>query len=217
MFNVKRPLPGPDCSHDSDSKEVVNTLRTMFHGKCYLCENGVSDPVVEHFIPHKGNRDLECDWNNLYYSCHRCNSIKGVEQDFLDCCDDSVDVSKSVKCICSSVLDDDIKVEAQNADRKTRNTVKLLHRCYNENNTGGRGISRACLHEIIFAVYCDFIIYRRTLKSRDALQSDKADALEHLKNMIKDSYPFSIFWKWHIKSDPVLTEKYPDLLEATGL
>ncbi|MDR0409049.1 MAG: HNH endonuclease, partial [Spirochaetaceae bacterium] len=174
-------------------------------------------PVVEHFIPHKENKELKYDWKNLYYSCHRCNSIKGVEKDILDCCDDSVDVSKSVKCLCSSVPDDDIKVEAQNADQKTQNTANLLHRCYNENNTGIRSISRECLHDSIFEMYCDFITHRRILKNRDALQSEKADALEHLKNMVEDSYPFSIFWKWHIKSEPSLTKKFPDLLEATGI
>jgi uncharacterized protein (TIGR02646 family) len=217
MFNANRPSPGPDCSRDYRSKEVVNALKTMFHGKCYLCENDVSNPVVEHFIPHGGNRELEYEWNNLYYSCHRCNSIKGVERDFLDCCDASVDVSKSIKCLCSSVADDDIKVKAQNVDQKTQNTANLLHRCYNENNTGIRSISREYLHESIFEMYCVFIKYRRILKNRDALSSDKADALEHLKNMVKDSYPFSIFWKWHIKSDSFLANNFPDLLKAARI
>jgi uncharacterized protein (TIGR02646 family) len=76
MFKVNRPLPGPDCSHDYHGKEIINALRTMFHGKCYLCENDVSEPVVEHFIPHEGNRELENDWKNLYYSCSRCNNNK---------------------------------------------------------------------------------------------------------------------------------------------
>jgi hypothetical protein len=217
MFNVNRPLPGPDCSHGYHRKEVINVLKTMFHGKCYLCENDVPYPVVEHFIPHEGNRGLEHNWRNLYYSCDRCNSIKGVEKDILDCCDASVDVSKSVKCICSSVPDDDIKVEAQNADQKTQNTANLLHRCYNEKNTGIRSISRECLHDSIFKVYCVFLKYRVILKDRDALQSDKADALEYLENMIEDSYPFSIFWKWHIKSDSFLVNNFPDLLQAAGI
>jgi uncharacterized protein (TIGR02646 family) len=126
MFNVNRPLPGPDCSHGYSGKEIIRSLKRIFYGKCYLCENDVSDPVVEHFIPHEGNKDLEYDWKNLYYSCHRCYNIKGVEKDLLDCRDASIDVSKSVKCLCSSVVDDDIKVEAQNDDRKTQNTVNLF-------------------------------------------------------------------------------------------
>jgi hypothetical protein len=189
----------------------------MFHGKCYLCENDVSDPVVEHFIPHEGDRELEYNWKNLYYACYRCNNIKGVEKDLLDCCDNSINVSKSVKCLCSSVVDDDIKVEAQNAGRKTQNTVNLLRRCYNENNTGIKSISREYLHESIYDDYCGFLKYRVILRNWDALPSGKADALEHLKNMVKDTYPFSIFWKWHVKSDSFLSNSFPELLNATGI
>jgi hypothetical protein len=214
MFNVNRPLPGPDCSHDYHRKEVINALKTMFYGKCYLCENDVSDPVVEHFILHEGNRELEYNWKNLYYACSRCNNIKGVEKNLLDCADDSVDVSKSIKCICPSVVDDDITVEAQNADRKTQNTANLLRRCYNENNTGIRSITREWLHESIFARYCDFLKCRVILKNRDALQSEKAEAVERLKKMVKDSYPFSIFWKWHIQSDSFLSNHFPELLNT---
>jgi uncharacterized protein (TIGR02646 family) len=217
MFNVNRPLPGPDCSHDYYREEVIHTLKNVFYGKCYLCENDVSDPVIEHFIPHEGNKELEYNWNNLYYSCHRCNNIKGVTKDLLDCCDASIDVSKSIKCLCSSVVDDDIKIEAQNNDQKTQNTVTLLRRCYNENNTGIRSISREFLHESIYEGYYSFLTYRRVLKNKNALSSDKTDALEHLKNMVKDSYPFSVFWKWHIKSDFFLSNHFQELLNATGV
>jgi hypothetical protein len=115
------------------------------------------------------------------------------------------------------VVDDDIKVEAQNNDQKTQNTTDLLYRCYNENNTGIRSITREYLHESIYESYCSFLKYRFLLKNRDALPSDKADALEHLKNMVKDSYPFSIFWKWHIKSDSFLSNHFQELLNAAGV
>jgi hypothetical protein len=146
-----------------------------------------------------------------------CNTIKGVEKNLLDCCDASIDVSKSIKCLCSSVVDDDIKVEAQSNDQKTQNTADLLHRCYNENNTGIRSITREYLHESIYEGYCGFLKYRVILKNRDALPSEKTDALEHLKNMVKDSYPFSIFWKWHIKSDSFLSNHFKELLYAAGV
>jgi hypothetical protein len=217
MFNVNRPLPGPDCSHDYHSKEIISILKNMFHGKCYLCENDVPHPVVEHFIPHEGNKELEHAWNNLYYACPRCNTIKHVEKDLLDCCDPSVDVSKSIKCLCSSVVDDDIKVESQNNDEKTMNTADLLRRCYNENNTGTKSISREFLHESIYDGYCSFLKHRVILKNKDALLSKKTDALEHLKNMVKDSYPFSIFWKWHIISVYFLSSNFPDLLDAARI
>jgi hypothetical protein len=176
----------------------------MFYGKCYLCEDKVADPVVEHFIPHEGDRKKEYDWNNLYYSCHRCNNLKGTTKELLDCCNSSIDVSCAIKCAFPGNPNDDILVEPQDESIKTKNTAFLLDKCYNENNTGIRGISREALHEKLFDKYCDFINYRRILKDEDSLPSEKDDAKEHLKNMIKVTYPFSVFWQWYVISDPFL-------------
>jgi hypothetical protein len=207
MFNVVRPQPGPDCSSDYRSKEVVTALKTIFYGKCYLCEDEVSDPVIEHFIPHEGDTLKEHDWNNLYYACHRCNNIKGTTQELLDCCDSSVDISRAIKCLCPSIPEKDVIVEAQEAAPKFQNTAKLLDRCYNENNTGIRGISREALHEKIFGYYCTFIKHRMTLKNKESLMSDKEKAMEHLSIMTEVSYPFSVFWKWHVFGDSFLAGK----------
>ncbi|MHB9295130.1 hypothetical protein PilKf_00871 [Pillotina sp. SPG140] len=204
MFNVTRPQPGPDCSKDYRSKEVVNALRAMFHEKCYLCEDKVSDPEIDHFIPHKGDEAKKFDWNNLYYSCSRCNSIKGTRKELLDCCDASINISEAIKCLCPSALDYDVIVEAQNTDIKTCNTAELLKKCYNADNTGGRGVSRASLREKIFGYYSRFITHRIILKDEDSLLHEKDAAKEHLKNMMEVSYPFSIFWRWHILSDSFL-------------
>ncbi|MDR1380805.1 MAG: HNH endonuclease [Tannerella sp.] len=209
MFNVIRPQPGPDCSKDYRTEETVKALKTMFYGKCYLCEDEVRDPVVEHFIAHKGNDSLKYDWNNLFYTCPRCNSIKETNIDnknlaIHDCCDASTDVSRAVKCLCPSVPNHDVVVKAQDISDKTGNTAVLLNRCYNEDNTGIRGISKEALHEKLFGCYCKFIDDRRVLKSRDTLQSEKDKALEHLKKMTEPSYPFSVFWEWHIWSDAFL-------------
>jgi hypothetical protein len=212
MFNVTRPQPGPDCSKDYHSKEVVRALKTMFYGKCYLCEDEISDPVVEHFIPHKGDVVKKYNWNNLYYSCHRCNGIKGVMTDILDCCDSGTDVSLSIKCLCPSVPVNDVIIEAQGTDSKIQNTANLLHLCYNADNTGIQGISKEALHEKLFDYYCKFIEHRRTLKNRDSLQSEKDRAKERLKNMIDVSYPFSAFWKWHIKNDTFMVTQFSDKL-----
>jgi uncharacterized protein (TIGR02646 family) len=210
MFNTVRPCPGPDCSTDYRSKDVVAALKKMFHGKCYLCEDEVSDPVVEHFIPHEGDPAKKYDWNNLYYACHRCNSIKGTATDILDCCDSATDVFRAVKCLCPSVPDNDVVVEAMNCDIKTQNTSSLLDKCYNEDNTGIRCISKEALHEKLFDCYCKFIGSRRILKNRDSSQSEKDRAKEHLIRMQDISYPFSVFWKWHILSDSFLAALFSE-------
>jgi hypothetical protein len=210
MFNVTRPQPGPDCATDYRSKEVMAALRAMFHGKCYLCEDEVSDPVVEHFIPHEGDPVKKYDWNNLYYACHRCNNIKGTTTDLLDCCDPTIDISHSIKCVFPGIPGENIVVETQCDDAKTRNTVHLLDRCYNEDNTGIRSISREMLHEKLFDYYYEFISDRRTLKNHDALPADKERAKAHLTLMQDVSYPFSVFWKWHILSDDFLAAQFSE-------
>lgn len=174
MFNVTRPQPGPSCSKD-----------------------------------YRGDSSLKYSWNNLFYACPRCNSIKETAIDnknltIHSCCDTSVDVSRVVKCLCPSVPNHDVVVEAQDMSDKTRNTATLLSCCYNEDNTGIRGISKEALHENLFDCYCKFIADRRILKSRDSLQSEKDKALEHLTKMTSPSYPFSAFWKWHITDDEFL-------------
>jgi hypothetical protein len=32
MFNVNRPLPGPDCSHDYHREEVIHALKKVTQG-----------------------------------------------------------------------------------------------------------------------------------------------------------------------------------------
>jgi len=194
----------------AENNSVTKELRKIFYGKCYLCESDVYIPEKEHFIAKTNDIAKKKDWNNLYYVCRRCNLIKYNVIDkhklqILDCCDSSINVSKAVKCICSSVPSSDFPVEAQFQDEVTTNTANLLHQCYNAND-GDYEISREELHDKIFGYYTRFIGYRMTLKKRDSLQSERNDAIEHLKIMSQDDYPFSIFWKWHILSDEFLSK-----------
>jgi uncharacterized protein (TIGR02646 family) len=205
MFKVTRPQPGPDCSKDYRSKEVIETLREIFYGKCYLCEDETPNPEIDHFIPREADPAKTYDWNNLYYICSRCNGIKRTATDILDCCNAAVDVSRAIKCVVPSIPDDDIIVDAQDNCETAKNTADLLNRCYNEKNTGNRGITRELLHERIFEEYSGFIKYRTALKSKKSPPRQKDEAKQRLLNMTQDSYPFSIFWKWHIWSDPYLS------------
>ena len=55
--------------------DVFDALNEMFHGKCYLCEQRGSYQI-EHLVPHKGDKNLEFNWNNLFLACPHCNNIK---------------------------------------------------------------------------------------------------------------------------------------------
>jgi hypothetical protein len=65
MFNVDRVAPAPASLNKNqyNTKDVVDILEPMFHGKCYLCEQDeLTDPEIEHFDPHKGDVTKKYDW-----------------------------------------------------------------------------------------------------------------------------------------------------------
>lgn len=74
------------CSEQFDKPQKYKKyLQKDFHGRCCYCnmsEELVTVPYhVEHFIPEKefkGKRDdLKTDYNNLMWSCPKCNLSKG--------------------------------------------------------------------------------------------------------------------------------------------
>jgi hypothetical protein len=200
-----------------NSPEVVSALESIFYGKCYLCERDeLFDPEIEHFIPHENDELKKFDWNNLYYACSRCNSIKGNHyRNLLDCCNSDINVFRAIKCIIPSIPDALIIVEAQEHqdDQKVLNTVALLRQCYNEDNTGIRGITRKVLHEHIFDHYVSFLSCRRTLIKKDSADSEKSLAKEKLAVMTRITYPFSVFWRWHILCDSFLSNSCKDIID----
>lgn len=211
MFNVVRSLSAPDVKKNYLSKEVIFELEKIFYGKCYLCEDIVADPQIDHFIPVETDENKKYDWNNLYYACSRCNNIKSTASDLLDCCDPNINVFEAIKCLCATNKTDDVLVEAQNNDVKTQNTAQLLHRCYNENNTAIRCISRKQLHERIFQKYSEFLFQSNKLYDISSSEKEKNRAKEELTRMTNVTYPFSVFWKWHIKSDTFLSAQFVEV------
>lgn len=217
MFNVDRVAPAPASLNKNqyNTKDVVDILEPMFHGKCYLCEQDeLTDPEIEHFDPHKGDVTKKYDWGNLYYSCGRCNSIKSfTHTNLLDCCDNNTDVFRGIKCLLPSCPDSDISITAQVNNLQATNTVKLLNRCYNEKNTPLRGITRVVLMDKLFELHVEFQQYRLILIKKKYTPDEKALAKARLTEMIKDHYPFSVFWRWHVLSDTFLSGQLDGVID----
>lgn len=217
MFNVERVAPAPASLNRNqyNAQDVIDILEPMFHGKCYLCEQDeLADPEIEHFDPHMGDLAKKYDWDNLYYSCGRCNSIKGTRHtDLLDCCDVNLDVLRGIKCLLPSCPDADIEVTAHINSPQADNTVELLNRCYNEKNTPLRGITRVVLMDKLFELHVEFQEYRLTLKKKKYTPAEKALAKDRLSQMIKSHYPFSVFWRWHVLSDTFLSQQLDDVID----
>lgn len=217
MFKVIRSQKPNDWTNQNYRDEsVVRVLKQNFYGKCYLCEQKhFGDMNVEHFTPHLGeNEALRVEWSNLYYVCSRCNSIKGSRYtNLLDCCNSDHKVDENIGLLAPSIPNGDILVTNECASdsefyEAAQNTTTLLNQCYNNNNSGTQGVSRANLVEKISDELGYLYKLRFDLKSNfdRLLDGEKEKIIQQIANMIKPNYPFSSFWRTFIKNDPFLQE-----------
>lgn len=222
MFYVKRSYPGPsDLSKNIyNSPQIVSELRRIFNDKCYLCERkGLIDAEVEHFIPHGNKEELKYGWDNLFYVCSRCNSIKSdTHIDLLDCTSDKINVFEEIKHFAYECAAGRVSVIAssENPDPKVINTVRLLDLCFNSVNTGHRETAKEFLLEEIQIELEYFIKLRRVLLELKSTDEEKKDALTRMGVICRACYPYSVFWRWHAISDVQLNNKYENLREILG-
>ena len=87
MIKVERSQPAPASLAEEAKKkngeynkpDVTEWLKRDFHNKCYICGmDRLQDAVVEHRLLHKNGTypERKFDWNNLFWSCMHCNSVK---------------------------------------------------------------------------------------------------------------------------------------------
>lgn len=220
MFSVIRNIPAPECLSRKiyNDETVVDALESMFHGKCYLCErDSLTDPEIEHLIPHKDDDKLKYKWENLFYSCSRCNSIKGhSHENITDCTDVSISVFQEFSHIMPSVVDEPVRIGIEVVPpltERVKRTAALLHDCFNLNNTALRGITRESLLEELFDHYYYFLTHRKTLIDKRSTDDEISEAKNKLKAMCKICYPFSVFWKWHVMKDSRLIRLHPKITD----
>jgi len=87
MIALVRPdCPDPQALAGGDYKHPLNkeALRESTSGKCMYCESKIehnSFAHVEHIKPKAKFPELEFVWENLGFSCQRCNTHKGEKYD----------------------------------------------------------------------------------------------------------------------------------------
>ena len=201
-----------------DSKDVWEALSKVFHKKCYICETSEPQDInVEHFVPHKGDEDLKFDWNNLYFSCGRCNNIKLSEYDnLLDCCDPNIDVVRAVKHLPPSTpYAKRLPIEAKYDDDKTKLTAKLLDKVFNSEHTVNKEISSSFLRKRVFDQYNLLFKELNNYYAAMALPEEKAIAVERIKLLLQPSSPYSAFISWCIIEDSELEPILQDFIGIT--
>ncbi|HCH26675.1 MULTISPECIES: hypothetical protein [Psychrobacter] len=218
MFNVVRNGSIPVSLADKrkyDSKDVWEELSKVFHKKCYICETSEPQDInVEHFVPHQGDEDLKFDWNNLYFSCGRCNNIKlSKYDDLIDCCDPNIDVVRAVKHLPPSTpYAKHLPIEAQYDDDKTQLTAKLLDKVFNSEHTPNKAVSASFLRKRVFDQYN--LLFKELNNYYDpmALPEEKTMAVERIKLLLKPASPYSAFISWCIIEDEELGPMLQDFI-----
>ena len=147
MVKCERTYPAPQSLSKKQSynePDTIAQLKEIFNGKCYICEmNNLQDGVPEHLISHKGNINLKFDWENLFWSCNRCNLIKNADKydnKIIDCCKENPE--KHLLCIYEP-YSGNIQVRARDLEEKSKMTAQLVEAVFNFENTGLRVSSRA--------------------------------------------------------------------------
>ncbi|HCT7985339.1 TPA: HNH endonuclease [Serratia liquefaciens] len=223
MFNVTRFYPAPNSlalQRSYKERDVIEALRSIFHDKCYMCEQGsISNPEVEHFVPHNKTAVLKYGWDNLFFSCRRCNGIKGNNHiNLLDCTISQNNVSDEIIHYAGNadVGEIIVKPSSKNPSVKVLNTVSLLDKCFNLENTSLRKISKESLMEKILVELNNFRPLRDVLAQRLSSPEEVTASKRTLAIMCSVNYPFSIFWRWHLINDVILKVRHPDLRKELG-
>lgn len=194
-----------------NKQDVLDAIKEDFKNKCYICE--WKKPIsinVEHFIPHKGNKDLKFDWDNLFLACYHCNNTKlGGFTNLLNCTIEADNVDKKIKYSIDTFPTGDVIIEAVEKSPKVIETVSLLEAIYNGTTPQKKMESenlRDAIREEIDLFRLSLVNFYKTGIPHLKIIYER-EIMEHLN---KNSN-FTAFKKWIIYSRPKLKsdfEKY---------
>lgn len=210
MFNVLRNEPAPASLANKLSyseQDVLDALSRVFHNKCYICETKEpTDLNIEHFEPHLGDLDKKFNWDNLYFSCGRCNNIKLAKYNFLlDCCDSNIDVLRAIKHVPPlTPYARRLRIEPQYDDEKTKLTAELIEKVFNSTHTPNKKVSASFLRKKVFKQFNLFLDLQIQYFNVLTLPVEKETVLDRMKLLIEPSSQYCAFISWCILDDDEL-------------
>ena len=169
MIHFPKSQPPPHCLALEKQKTtgtyrcdgVATQLKNDFKNKCYLCEQRAPTSInIEHFIPHRGDRDLMFDWNNLFFCCAHCNNIKAAWETkttingLLDCTNEDhhvdtvLDYSLEVSNSQGALSKENVLISPRQDDDCVRNTAQLLNEIF-QGTTEQKVIESSNLRELL--------------------------------------------------------------------
>jgi uncharacterized protein (TIGR02646 family) len=192
---------------------IIEALKKEFYSKCYICEDDMSTSInIEHFKPHKGDKDLKFNWNNLYLACSHCNNIKLAKYDnILDCMSDKEDVERTMKYLASTFPKRYVTIEVIDSSEKVRDTAELLTKAYN----GTTPQKRLESEKLRKKIQQEMIRFQRLLNEYyfDACDDeDKKEVKQKIKRALSKNSPFAAFKRWVILEEEEYDKEFGDLL-----
>ncbi len=213
MVKIERtPTPPPSLALRQSYREedVLRQLYADSCGKCYLCERApVQSVEVEHLKAHHGGKypDRKYDWNNLFFSCSHCNSIKNqaiYAEDILDCC-----AVEPEALLCQELLAGAVRVTPIGTSESARLTAQLLTECFEKQNTGIRILECKVLVDALQTkmnqLYRALKRYEKTKTSRN---------LRLVRLLLQRGQPFAGFTRTYVRQN---LHRYLELAEDVRL
>lgn len=216
MVKIDRSFPAPESLQmeakkkygSYEEEDVVERLKKDFHNKCYICElDNLQDPQVEHLLPHKNGEFInrKFDWNNLFWSCGHCNSVKNqkkYEEGIIDCCKINPE-----EVISFQLKDEKVWVWAKDENNsQALLTAELVTEVFNLKNTYMRVYkSDMRFQELTLEM-------NKLYDSIEELQKDPDSkvALRKLKALLRRESRFAAFKRGYIRDNQ---QKYSQLIE----
>ena len=188
-----------------NTEHVNQALREVFHGKCYICENKEATSYqIEHLIPHRGDKKLKYDWNNLFWVCAHCNNIKSDKYEpILNCTTEPVEHLIAFRKTGYFGTDEKFVFISLDDDVKTKNTVKLLHDAY-YGTTSQKKMEARIIRKHLRENISDFKNYVR--EYIEAVGEDKEDLELLIQNELSDKSEFTAFKRWLVRDSENLPE-----------
>lgn len=214
VFFAKRPTAPASLALRRSYREedTVTALKEDFKNKCYICgSKGSTSLNVEHFDEHRNDLDKMYDWNNLFYACGHCNSVKQqtfstVQSNLLNCTDPSqkVDYWIEYRIKYDNKLKKTVEIKANlplsspGHSAQISNTVKLLNRVYNGSGTPLKDEEAT---NLTVALQAEISNFNSTLVEYKSATEPliKARLKSELSDMVSSESPFCAFKRWIIR------------------
>lgn len=216
MINIVKSSPAPPCLEIEKQKtngnykcgEVLKRTKEDFKNKCYLCES--KEPIsinIEHFIPHKGNKDKKFDWYNLFWACAHCNNTKLDKYDtILNPIDPEQNVEDWIKYHMLPFPNEKVKLTAIDDSKKVQHTIQLLNEVYN-GTTPLKVIESDNLRKTLLKELLNFQASLLIYYEEDSEPADREYHLKNIERHLKRSSAFTAFKRWVVKENPIFKEE----------